>query len=61
MKFEFDTTNLKNQIQDQPLVAAGIGAALLSGGAKLLNSVTASRNAKTWRKEVNRRTKNPKK
>lgn len=61
MKFEFDTTNLKRQIQDQPLVAAGIGAALLQGGAKLLNAVSTSRNSKTWRKEVQRRTKNPKK
>jgi len=61
MKFEFDTTNLKHQVEEQPLVAAGIGAALLAGAAKVLNAVTASRNAKTWRKEVDRRTKNAKK
>lgn len=61
MKFNFDTTNLKNQIQDQPLVAAGLGAALLSGGAKLLNAVANNRNSKAWKKEVNRRTKNSKK
>jgi hypothetical protein len=60
MKFEFDTTKLKTQIQDQPLVAAGIGAALLSGGAKALNAITNSRNAKTWRREVKRREKNKK-
>lgn len=58
MKFEFDTTRLKHQIEEQPLVAAGIGAALLTGSAKLLNAVSAARNSKTWRKEVNRRTKN---
>ena len=57
MKINFDTTNLKNQVQDQPLVAAGIGAALLSGAAKLLNATTARKNSKTWRKEVNRREK----
>lgn len=60
MKFEFDTTRLKHQIEEQPLVAAGIGAALLTGSAKLLNAVSAARNSKTWRKEVNRRTKNSK-
>lgn len=60
MKFEFDTTSLKKQIEEQPLIAAGIGAALLSGGAKLLNAVTASKNSKTYRKEVDRRIKNSK-
>lgn len=58
MKFEFDTTNLKRQIEENPLMAAGVGAALLTGASKLLNSVTAHKNAKTWKKEVNRRTKN---
>lgn len=57
MKFTFDTTKLKEQIEDQPLVAAGIGAALLTGVSKLMNANTARRNSKTWRKEVDRRTK----
>lgn len=60
MKIEFDTTNLKRQIEEQPLIAAGIAATLLQGGAKLLNAVSASRNSKTWRKEVQRRTKKTK-
>jgi hypothetical protein len=60
MKFEFDTTNLRKQIEEQPLIAAGIGAGLLTGAAKLLNAVSTSRNSKTWRKEVQRRTKNTK-
>lgn len=55
MQFTFDTTKLKQQVQDQPLVAAGIGAALLSGAAKLMNANTGRRNAKTWRREVVRR------
>lgn len=61
MKFQFDTTNLKKQVQEQPLVAAGIGAALLQGGAKALNAIANNRNSKAWKKEVNRRTKNSKK
>jgi len=60
MNINFDTTNLKRQIQEQPLVAAGIGAALLSGAAKLLNANTGRKNAKTWRREVKRREKNTK-
>lgn len=57
MKIEFDTTNLKRQIEENPLVAAGVGATLLSGAAKLTNAITARRNSKTWKNEVVRRTK----
>lgn len=60
MKFEFDTTKLKKQIEENPLVAAGIGAAILSGGAKLMNANTARKNSKTWKREVERRYKNSK-
>lgn len=55
MKFEFDTTNLKRQIQENPIVAMGVGAALLNGAAKLMNANTARKNSKTWKQEVNRR------
>lgn len=55
---KFDTTKLKAQIEENPLVAAGIGAALLTGMSKLMNANTSRRNAKTWSKEVNRRTNN---
>ena len=60
MKFEFDTTRLKSQIEENPLLAAGVGAGLLTGAAKLLNSVATMRNSKTYKKEVNRRIKNSK-
>jgi hypothetical protein len=60
VKINFDTTNLKRQIEDQPLVAAGIGSSILYGGAKLLNALTARKNAKTWSREVKRREKNSK-
>ena len=58
MKFTFDTTRLQEQLEDQPLVAAGICVALLSGCAKLMNANTARRNSKTWSREVERRERN---
>jgi len=60
MKINFDATNLKRQVEDQPLLAAGIAAALLSGAAKLLNANTGRKNSNTWRREVKRREKNSK-
>jgi hypothetical protein len=60
MKFEFDTTKLKEQVEDNPLFALGAVAGILAGGAKLMNALTARKNAKTWSKEVNRRTKTKK-
>jgi hypothetical protein len=56
VKFTFDTTRLKKQVEENPLVAMGIGAAVLSGLAKLMNANSARKNSNTWRKEVNRRT-----
>lgn len=57
MKINFDTTKLKEQVEDQPLIAAGIAVALLNGASKLLNANTARRNAGTWKREVKRREK----
>jgi hypothetical protein len=56
----FDTSKLKAQVEDNPLVAAGLGAALLSGAAKLMQANTNRSNAKTWRREVKRREKKTK-
>lgn len=55
MKINFDTTTLKRQIEENPLVAAGIGVAAVNGLAKLMNANTTRKNAKTWKKEVARR------
>jgi len=54
-KFSFDTTRLKSQVEEQPLIAAGIVVGLLTGASKLLNANTARQNAKTWKREVKRR------
>jgi hypothetical protein len=56
MQINFDTTKLKRQVEENPLVAAGIGAALLQAAAKLMQANTQRKNSKTWAKEVNRRT-----
>jgi hypothetical protein len=55
MKFTFDTTRLKQQAEENPFIAMGVFAALLSGAAKLMNANTARKNSNTWKKEVARR------
>jgi hypothetical protein len=40
--------NLKNQAEENPLMALGIAAALLTGASKLVNSMA-------WKQEVARR------
>jgi hypothetical protein len=59
MQINFDTTKLKRQIEENPLVAAGVFAAVLQGGAKLMQANTQRKNSKTWKKEVNRRIQTP--
>lgn len=56
-KITFDTTKLKEQVEDNPLLAAGVAAGLLTAVGKLLDANTKRQNARTWRKEVNRRSK----
>lgn len=60
-KPKFDTTNLKRQIEEQPLIAAGIGVAILNGAAKLMQANTQRKNSKTWHREVVRRERQPRK
>jgi hypothetical protein len=55
MKIEFDTTKLKKQVEENPLLAAGIFAGVLTGASKLMNANTQRKNSKTWKKEVDRR------
>lgn len=54
-KITFDTTKLKQLVEENPLVAAGIAVALLNGSAKLMNANTNRNNSKTWKREVARR------
>lgn len=57
MQFNFNTSNLKRQAEEQPLVAAGVAAALLTGVAKTIDAMTKRRYARVWAKEVARRSK----
>lgn len=57
MQINFDTAKLKEQVEDNPLIAAGIGVALLNGVAKLMQANTNRKNSKTWSREVKRREK----
>lgn len=58
---KIDTTKLKEQAEQNPLVVLGLGAALMQGAAKLMNANTGRKNAKTWKREVVRREKSTKK
>lgn len=47
--------NLKRQAAENPIVALGVGAGLITAISKLIDSNTESKNAKAWQREVNRR------
>jgi hypothetical protein len=49
--------NLKKQASDNPMLAMGVGAAFLQAASKLLQANTARSNAKTYKKEIDRRVK----
>ena len=51
---------LKEQAAENPIIAIGAGAALLSAGAKLIDSVSAAKGRKAYAKQVNYRVKNKK-
>lgn len=59
-KFTFDTTKLKQQIEENPLVAAGIAIGLLNGVAKVMDANTNRKSASTWNREVARRERSTK-
>lgn len=58
-KRKFNTDPLVRQIEEQPLIAAGIGIALLNGVAKLMQANTDRKRSKTWKREVVRRERQP--
>lgn len=47
--------NLKKQAEDNPIVALGVGAAVVSALGKLLDANTGRVSAKTHAREVDRR------
>jgi hypothetical protein len=47
--------NLKRQAEENPVVALGVGAALITAISKLVTASSNSRNSKVWAQEVERR------
>lgn len=47
--------NLKTQAEDNPVVALGVAAGVITTITQLLNAAASTKNSRTWKKEVNRR------
>lgn len=48
-------TNLQSQAEDNPILALGVAAALMTAVSKLSNSRAEMKNAKSWDRETLRR------
>ena len=61
MSLKDDARRIKNRtitaFEENPILVMGMGAAALSGVAKLMNARTNQKNSKTYRREVARREK----
>lgn len=47
--------NLKRQAEENPVLALGVAAGLITAIGKLLHASAETKNSKSWRKEVRRR------
>lgn len=47
--------NLKRQAEENPVLALGVAAGLISAIGKLINANSNARNAKSWDRETMRR------
>lgn len=47
--------NLKHQAEENPLIALGVTAGLITAISKLLDSTSTARNSKAWDRETLRR------
>jgi hypothetical protein len=50
-------TNLKRNVQENPVVNIGVAAAAITATAKLIDTVAGPANSRSYAKEVNRRVK----
>jgi hypothetical protein len=50
-------TNLRFQAEENPVLALGVAAGLITAISKLVDSSVNAKNAKAWAKEVDRRVK----
>jgi len=49
--------NLKTQAEENPVLALGVAAGLITAISKLVDSAASSKNSKVWAREVDRRIK----
>lgn len=56
-KITFDTDKIIEKVQENPAFFMTAVGALFAGAAKLMNANTSRKNSKTWKKEVDRRSK----
>jgi uncharacterized BrkB/YihY/UPF0761 family membrane protein len=47
--------NLKHQAEENPVIALGVTAALITAISKLVDSSVSAKNSKAWDREVARR------
>ncbi|HVI79594.1 MAG TPA: hypothetical protein VM715_15795 [Candidatus Acidoferrum sp.] len=47
--------NLQRQAEENPMLALGVAAGLITAISKLIDSSANAKNSKAWAKEVNRR------
>lgn len=47
--------NLKHQAEENPVLAMGVAAGLVTATSKLIDALTNAKNANAWKQEVARR------
>jgi hypothetical protein len=52
--------NLKHQAEENPVLALGVTAGLITAISKLMDSTANTKNSKAWAKEVERRVRQAK-
>lgn len=54
---KFDTTKLKQQVEENPMLALAVGAAVITAAAKFLDAASAAQGRRAYAKQVNHRVK----
>lgn len=49
--------NLRRQAEENPVIALGVAAGLITSISKLIDSTANAKNSRAWKKEVDRRVK----
>lgn len=54
----FNTTKLKQQVEENPMLALAVGAAAITAIAKFVDAASAAQGRRAYAKQVNHRVKN---